>query len=112
MGGTELFAPLNDIYKLPATKDFNRQIFVLTDGAIFDTDVVINLIRENKKSTRVHMIGIGNGASSELIKGGAQAGDGQYYFIYQENEIKAKIIEALSSSVIKYLVLKEIEITR
>ena len=44
---------------------------MLTDGAIFDTDVVINLIRENKKSTRVHMIGIGNGASSELIKGGA-----------------------------------------
>ena len=41
-------------------------------------------MRVNVKYSRVHTIGIGNGASNELIKGCALKGKGNYIFISLE----------------------------
>ena len=70
---------------------------MLTDGAVWDTDKVINLIDEHAISTnsRVHSFGIGSGADSQLIKGSATAGCGSYHFIDDVLQIEEKVILAL-----------------
>jgi hypothetical protein len=37
MGGTEILAPLQDIYADPMDLDLPRQIYLLTDGAVNNT---------------------------------------------------------------------------
>ena len=56
---------------------------------------MIELIKKNNKSNRVHAFGVGNGVSTELIKGCALAGMGHYSFISKAEEIAKKVIEAL-----------------
>ena len=47
---------------------------------------------------RVHTFGIGQGASEELIKQVAFKGFGQFYFIYNEDEIEERVVNALCKS--------------
>lgn len=57
-------------------------IYLLTDGAIWDTKQVVDLVAQNcNAQQRVHTFGVGNGASEELIKQVACKGLGHYYFI-------------------------------
>jgi len=37
MGGTELFAPLNFVLSSKPAQGLQRHVFLLTDGAIFNT---------------------------------------------------------------------------
>jgi hypothetical protein len=53
----------------------------LTDGDVSNTDLIINLVKNNIKYSRVHTIGIGNGASPALIEGCAKYGKGKHIFI-------------------------------
>ena len=63
-------------------------IFLLTDGAVFNTNEVIKLVQQNANmQQRVHTFGIGDGASERLIKNCAFKGFGNYFFIYDEAEI-------------------------
>lgn len=42
LGGTEIFAPLNNIYNnIKQIKSYDRLIFLLTDGDVWDTKQVI-----------------------------------------------------------------------
>lgn len=54
---------------------------MLTDGDVSNTDLIINLVKNNIKYSRVHTIGIGNGASPALIEGCAKYGKGKHIFI-------------------------------
>ena len=85
-----------------------RQIFLLTDGAVYNTDEIINLIEEKALDTnsRVHTFGVGSGASSQLIKGAAIAGFGSHAFIDQPKQIEEKVMSALSK---QYAPVKKIE---
>jgi hypothetical protein len=47
MGGTELLDPLKAIVSVKGTIGLPRCIYLLTDGAIFNTDAVVDLIRKN-----------------------------------------------------------------
>lgn len=42
---------------------YPKQIFLLTDGAVGYATAIFDLIEANNKYSRVHTIGIGNGAS-------------------------------------------------
>ena len=70
LGGTEIFAPLADIFSQPLQKckqtgEFReRHVFLLTDGAVSNTADVIDLIKANAETSRVHTFGIGNGVST------------------------------------------------
>ena len=46
-----------------------------------NTQAVINLVKKKTKYSRVHTIGIGDGASYDLIQGCAKAGKGKYIMI-------------------------------
>ena len=52
LGGTELLQPLEYIFGEKTTSDLPRQIFVLTDGAVSNTDACITKVRQNVKSSR------------------------------------------------------------
>lgn len=64
----------------------------MTDGAVGNTDSVIELIKKNNSSNRVHTFGIGQGVSTSLIKGCALAGMGHYSFITKLTEIESKVV--------------------
>ena len=82
MGGTEIMEPLELILKMQnQIERFPRFIFLITDGGVMYTELVLKLIKENIKSAKIFSLGIGNGASQELIKGAAQAGNGTYEFV-------------------------------
>jgi len=95
LGGTEIYSPLQDLLKQEADPLLPRHIYLLTDGAVYNTEEVVNLIRLNRESCFVHTFGIGSGASSELVKNCAIAGHGHYSFILRLDEIEQKVIEAL-----------------
>lgn len=48
-------------------KGYPRHIFLLTDGAVQNSKIIIDAIEWHNKYSRVHTIGIGNGASQELV---------------------------------------------
>lgn len=56
------------------------------------------MVAANTKFTRVHSIGIGNGASEALIMGCAKSGKGYHIFISDEDNPSEKIIQLLTDS--------------
>ena len=52
LGGTELLPPLEYIFGSPCLKGFTRQVFVLTDGSVSNTDACIRQVRANVSTTR------------------------------------------------------------
>ena len=96
LGGTELFDPLKDIYSHAPMKGLPRQVFVLTDGSISNTESVIKLVGKNSDHSRCFSFGIGSGASSTLVKGIAEAGKGAAEFITTGERMKAKVLQFFS----------------
>mmetsp|Transcript_14877 Transcript_14877/g.10779 ORF Transcript_14877/g.10779 Transcript_14877/m.10779 type:complete len:89 (-) Transcript_14877:636-902(-) len=88
MGGTEIFAPLKYIFDKAPDPNLRRQIYLLTDGAVHNTEAIIDLIESQKGKCRVHTFGVGSGASPDLIKNGALAGGGHYSFIFKPEQIE------------------------
>ncbi len=98
-GGTEIFKPLNEIFKLSNQRNnpnIQTLVYLLTDGAVHNTEAIVNLVKENcgkDSMIRLHTFGIGQGADQKLIKGCAFAGLGNFSFIYKAEEIERKVIE-------------------
>ena len=97
-GGTEIYNPLNHILNSKLIEGYPKQIFVLTDGEVYNTESIINCVRKNVKYSRVHGIGIGSGASQSLIEGVAKSGKGQAVFIADHENPSLKIIQLLTES--------------
>jgi hypothetical protein len=53
----------------------------LTDGGVSNTQGVIQMVKKSTKYCRVHAIGIGNGASFDLIEGCSKNGKGKNVMI-------------------------------
>ena len=51
-GGTELLPALQYVFEQPVITGCTRQVFVLTDGAVSNTDAVIQVVRKNSHHTR------------------------------------------------------------
>ena len=52
LGGTELLAPLDAIFRSPASLGFVRQVFVLTDGSVSNTERCIQKVKDYASSAR------------------------------------------------------------
>ena len=80
-GGTDIYSPLQGIFDMQ-TDCKETNIFLLTDGAVNNTNEIVNLVTKNASlDRRVHTFGVGNGADESLIKKCASKGFGNFYFI-------------------------------
>ncbi|XP_053120965.1 von Willebrand factor A domain-containing protein 5A-like isoform X2 [Hemicordylus capensis] len=98
LGGTEILRPLKDIYSQPCREGHPRQLFVFTDGEVFNTDEVIAEVRRHSSSHRCFSFGIGEGASTALIKGIARAAGGSAEFITGKERMQAKALQSLKKA--------------
>eukprot|EP00567_Pseudictyota_dubia_P013205 CAMPEP_0197438938 /NCGR_PEP_ID=MMETSP1175-20131217/5801_1 /TAXON_ID=1003142 /ORGANISM="Triceratium dubium, Strain CCMP147" /LENGTH=965 /DNA_ID=CAMNT_0042968759 /DNA_START=104 /DNA_END=3001 /DNA_ORIENTATION=+ len=108
-GGTEIMAPLQDVFKQKVAPGVERQVFVLTDGQVSNDLQVFNLIRNectttNKKSKpakcRLFALGIGAGVSRHLVNGMAHAGRGTARFVEggDESLLRSKVLGQLKQA--------------
>jgi len=95
MGGTEILAPLTKVYEEKPAKGCRRQIFLLTDGAVWDASSVIAAVRANQALNTVHSFGIGDGASRALVVGTAKAGKGSMFFVADSGDLESVVVDAL-----------------
>lgn len=98
MSNTEILDPLNFLIGVPTIVKYPRQIFLLTDGDVSNVKEILRRIHLGSKTCRFHMIGIGTGASSELIKEGAKVGRGKSLLLNDDDDISAKITDVFKKS--------------
>ncbi|CAL8097329.1 unnamed protein product [Orchesella dallaii] len=97
LGGTEILQPLKEIYEKPEIEGYLRQIFVLTDGEVSNTDGVLGVTQANAHKARVFALGIGDGASHHLVEGMAKAGGGTSAFVTYNESIDKKVLNQLKN---------------
>ncbi|KAF5921432.1 hypothetical protein HPG69_019483, partial [Diceros bicornis minor] len=98
LGGTEILTPLQAIYRGTSIPGHPLQLFVFTDGEVTDTFSVIKEVRSNSLKHRCFSFGIGEGASTSLIKGIARVAGGTSEFITGKERIQSKALRALKRS--------------
>nr|XP_015099568.1 von Willebrand factor A domain-containing protein 5A isoform X2 [Vicugna pacos] len=98
LGGTEILAPLQAIYGGPSIPGHPLQLFVFTDGEVSDTFRVIKEVESNGQKHRCFSFGIGEGASTSLIKGIARVSQGASEFITGRERMQSKALRALRHS--------------
>ncbi|KAJ5070681.1 von willebrand factor a domain-containing protein 5a [Anaeramoeba ignava] len=92
-GGTQLYSPLRFLLELEKIPRVPRQLFILTDGEIHDTQEVLNLVKRNSDFTRCFTIG--QDASYDLVSGIAQSTGGKSVFVDSSN-ISQQVIQQIS----------------
>ncbi|XP_029812836.1 von Willebrand factor A domain-containing protein 5A isoform X2 [Suricata suricatta] len=95
LGGTEILTPLQIIYREPSIPGHPLQLFVFTDGEVTDTFSIIKEVRNHRLRHRCFSFGIGEGASTSLIKGIARVGGGTSEFITGKDRMQAKALSTL-----------------
>lgn len=95
LGGTEILTPLRNIYKTSSIPGHPLQLFVFTDGEVSDTYSVIREVKLNSKKHRCFSFGIGQGASTSLIKNIARVSGGTAEFITGKDRMQAKALGSL-----------------
>nr|KAF6312370.1 von Willebrand factor A domain containing 5A [Pipistrellus kuhlii] len=104
LGGTEILAPLKAIYSKAPIPGHPLQLFVFTDGEVNDTFSVVGEVKRNGQrhrlfhNRRCFSFGIGEGASTSLIKGIARASGGAAEFITGNERMQSKALRALKRS--------------
>jgi hypothetical protein len=92
MGGTELLPALEYVVRLAPVPGLTRQILLLTDGEVTNTDEIVDLARKHAPTARFFTFGIGAGASHHLVRGIARASGGAAEFISPGERIEAKVM--------------------
>jgi Ca-activated chloride channel family protein len=92
MGGTEILPALQFVVQQPTVTGMARQVLILTDGEVTNTDEVIDLARRHAATARFFTFGIGAGASQHLVKGIARVSGGAAEFIAPGERIESKVM--------------------
>ncbi|KAJ6238616.1 von willebrand factor a domain-containing protein 5a [Anaeramoeba flamelloides] len=98
LGGTNILRPLEFIFKTEPARGYARQIFLLTDGEVSNTQSIISNVRSQSNTTRVFTFGIGHGASKALVSGVAKAGRGDFEIITDDDNLRSKVLRQLNKA--------------
>ncbi|XP_029436856.1 von Willebrand factor A domain-containing protein 5A-like isoform X2 [Rhinatrema bivittatum] len=98
LGGTEILEPLKHIFSQAGKAGHPRQLFVFTDGEVGNTREVISEVSRNADNHRCFAFGIGEGASTALIKGISQAAGGTAEFITGKERMQPKALRSLKAA--------------
>ncbi|EFA79032.1 Mast cell surface antigen-1 [Heterostelium album PN500] len=102
LGGTDLYPVLEYLFSNENQSydhQYPRQIFVLTDGRINDTDKLVSFVRSERSTSRMFTVGIGKSADKELVYGLASAGGGEHKIVFEDwDSFESIIMELLDSS--------------
>jgi hypothetical protein len=112
LGGTQIYEPLESVFSQPRKGEDVRQLFVITDGEVSNTDRVIALGTNNARANRCFTIGIGNGADAGLVEGLAEATGGKADFVLNEEDLPGKVIAQLEASLRPRMTRVAIEVSR
>jgi hypothetical protein len=100
-GGTSMYGPMEATMK-QRYKDMNLEIFLVTDGEIWDQQQLFTLLNteigEKKAPIRVFTLGIGNAFSSSLVEGVARAGNGFSQAVGSTENCAAKVVRMLKGA--------------
>ena len=95
--------PLKEIFNAGREDcSIRRNIFLLTDGAVWDTEKVVSEVQMNalSQNTCVHTFGIGSDCSKELVTNVARAGNGTCSLITNLEEIEERVISSLKKVIL------------
>jgi len=92
LGGTELLAPLRDIYSATTEGGNSRRVVVITDGEIGNEQEVTSLAQDNAGTTVLFVIGIGHGPNEYLIKQLARSSGGAAECIAPGDRIEPRVL--------------------
>lgn len=92
LGGTEILPALKSVLERSGVEGLPRQVVLLTDGEVTNTDEVIALARTHAAAVRIFTFGIGAGASAHLVRAVARATGGVAEFIAPGERIEAKVL--------------------
>jgi len=95
LGGTNIYDPLDSIFKQATKPGYPRQVFILTDGEVNDKQRCIELVRENVSSTRLFAFGIGGAVDKDLVNGMARAGEGSSSIVRDTSTIRENVMKQL-----------------
>ncbi|XP_021950085.1 von Willebrand factor A domain-containing protein 5A [Folsomia candida] len=98
MGGTELVAPLQNIYNESMISGYFRQVLIISDGAVCDANTIIGLVRMNAHIGRTLTLGVGSAPSHHLLEGIAKAGNGTCAFIDSDANIHKQTLAQLKNA--------------
>ncbi len=96
LGGTELLAPLEDLFQQKIQGSGIRQVLLLTDGQVSNEDAVHQLARKHASQNRIFSFGIGNASSQHLVRGLAEATGGEVEFISDNERIEPIVLRTFS----------------
>ena len=96
LGGTELLPALQSVLEQPVSAELPRQVVILTDGQVTNTDGVLALAKAHASTARIFTFGIGAGASHHLVRGLARAGGGTAEFIFPGERIEPKVLRQVA----------------
>ncbi|KAH7136703.1 von Willebrand factor type A domain-containing protein [Dactylonectria estremocensis] len=112
-GGTQMVEPLRATFDR-RYKDLNLEVFLLTDGAIWDQEKLFDLINEkvaeSKGAIRVFSLGVGSGASTALIEGAARAGNGFSQTVGDNEKMDKKVVRMLKGALFPHITDYSLEI--
>eukprot|EP00041_Stephanoeca_diplocostata_P021253 m.490577 g.490577 ORF g.490577 m.490577 type:complete len:941 (-) comp21779_c0_seq1:160-2982(-) len=94
LGGTEILDPMRRVLSGRPIPGYTRQVFLLTDGQVSNTESVIHMVRQYTDRARTFALGLGSGASHALVEGVARAGNGTSAFVLRDG-LESKVIQQL-----------------
>ena len=102
-GGTKLLKPLERIFKSKKYDNINlgRNLFILTDGDVDNSNACLRIISYNSKMYKFHTFGIGSDYNKKFIQNAGK--NGSYNFVNDISNLKTKVIETLNSALRSYI---------